>query len=185
MLVSPSCKSQNQERVGSHWPWVCSPPETELVLVQAPGWRCRQLQHQDQLPKPTTGCVHPFLLALVGKWAWYPQMPLYARCRDGQATGTWNEQELKGRSPSSHEISAGKRKLNPPVAPTLYGGLQNSKVSEGAARWLTLLGRSNSGYLGMYTKGDPAPREEVGAWLPTDNTPLLGWALQNEGASLW
>lgn len=44
--------------------------------------------------------------------------------------------------------------LNPQVAPTPHGVWQNSKVSEGAGRWLPFLGRSSSGSLGTYAKGE-------------------------------
>lgn len=42
-------------------------------------------------------------------------------------------------------MSEGKRMLNPQVGPTPHGVWQYLKVSEGAGRWLPLLGRSSSG----------------------------------------
>lgn len=82
------------------------------------------------------------------------------------------------------------RKLRPCVAPSLYGAWQDSKVSERAERWLTLLGRSNLGYVGVYANRDPEKScsslcEEGGTWLPANVTPCPGQAMQSEGASLW
>lgn len=74
------------------------------------------------------------------------------RMGEPEAAGQWKEQQLQGRCLGSHEVSEGNRMLNPHVAPTPHGVWQNSSVSEGAERWLPLLGRGNSGYLDTYAK---------------------------------
>ena len=113
------------------------------------------------------------ILALIGEWAYYPQMPLDAMTRMGKSWGIgaqWDEEQLQGRCLGSREISEGKGMLKPLVAPIPPGVWQNAKVSKGAGRWLPLSERATL-LLGHVCKGDSLiPQEDTAA--PLQRSPL-------------
>lgn len=98
-----------------------------------------------------------------------------------EVAGQWKEQQLRGRrqAPTSE-----RRMLNIRVAYTPHGVWQSS---EGTRRWLPLLGRSSSGYLGTYAKGEVSHgyvsvRRREHVWLQM--RPHWSWAMRNEGGGL-